>query len=107
MRLRYHRASPFVRKVVVAADELGLLERIELMATRTRPPISPDLRDDNPLGKVPALITDDGTCLYDSAVICEYLDAVAPTPRLFPPPGPPRWEALRLAALGDGMIGTL
>ncbi len=107
MRLRYHPASPFVRKVVVAASELALLDRIELVATRTRPPLSPDLGDDNPLGKVPALVTDDGTRLYDSGVICEYLDWLAGDRHLFPPPGPARWEALRLATLGDGMIGTL
>jgi len=56
------------------------------------------------LSKVPTLITDDGVCLYDSPVICEYLDSIGDAPKLFPAPGPARWKALCQQALGDGIL---
>src|SRR5476651_2845354 len=58
----------------------------------------------NPLSKVPTLVLDDGTSLYDSPVICEYLDSIGSAPKLFPPPGPARWKALTQEALGDGIL---
>ena len=103
MRLRYSPTSPYVRKVLVTAIELGLAEGIERVPTDTLDPMS-GLSDDNPLGKVPALILEDGEVLYDSPVVCEYLDSLHEGPKLFPPSGPERWRALRRQALGDGIL---
>jgi glutathione S-transferase len=103
VKLRYSSTSPFVRKVSVTALEKGLAERIERVPTNPWDPAT-DLSTDNPLAKVPALLLDDGTALYDSVVICEYLDSLAESPRLFPVPGPYRWDALRRHALANGML---
>ncbi len=103
MKLRHSPSSPFVRKVMVAAAETGNGDRIEIIPTNTRDPNS-DLAKDNPLAKIPALITDGGEKLYDSAVICEYLDSLHDGARLLPPAGEARWRALRLQALGDGIL---
>jgi glutathione S-transferase len=100
MKLRYSTTSPFVRKAHVLAIETGQIDRIELVKTA---PADPDLGKNNPLQKVPALELDDGTSLYDSRVICEYLDAQAGG-KFFPPAGPARWTALRRQALADGMM---
>ena len=102
MQLRYLRTSPYVRKVMVCAHELGLADRIETIDTRPQED-EESLCEHNPLSKVPALITDDGEVLYDSPVVCEYLDALAGN-RLFPPSGPARWTALRRHALADGIL---
>ena len=104
MELRYSPTSPFVRKVMATAIETGTVGRIEKNTTKTS---DPELSTDNPLGKVPALVTDDGKKLYDSRVICEYLDSLNDGPALFPAPGPARWTALRLQALGDGIMDAL
>ncbi len=103
MKLRYSTTSPYVRKVSVTALELGLDGRIERVPTNTMDPKS-DHAADNPLGKVPALITDDGEKLYDSPVICEYLDSLHGGDPLFPAAGAARWRALRLQALADGIL---
>jgi glutathione S-transferase len=104
MRLRYSPTSPFVRKVMVVAFETGLVERIERIPTSVAPTTPNDeVARENPLVKVPALTTDDGIVLYDSPVICEYLDTLAGT-KLFPASGKPRWLALRQQALGDGIL---
>jgi glutathione S-transferase len=100
MKLRYSTTSPFVRKVHVLALETGQIDKIELLKTVTT---DPDLGRDNPLQKVPAMEMDDGSSLYDSRVICEYLDAHAGG-KFFPPAGPARWTALRRQALADGMM---
>lgn len=103
MRIYYSPASPFVRKVTVCAAELGLtLEHLPAAAH----PINRDHRivADNPLGQVPTLFTDDGHVLYDSRVICEYLDTLAGGGRLFPAPGPARWRALTEQSLADGLL---
>ena len=89
MLLRFAATSPYVRKVLVTAIETGLEARIDKMPTA--PGSDEDsLAEHNPLGKVPALVLDDGTALYDSPVICEYLDSLHDGPRLVPPEGPPR-----------------
>ena len=102
MKLYYSATSPFVRKVVVTAIEAGLDGQV------TRVPTNPwqnpaDLVHDNPLSKVPCLVTDDGLALFDSPVICEYLDNVGGG-TMVPPAGPARWKALRLQAIGDGLM---
>ncbi|HEX5455401.1 MAG TPA: glutathione S-transferase [Stellaceae bacterium] len=108
MKLRYAAASPFVRKVMVVAHELGLTGRIELVSTSVSPvETNAVLAADNPLMKVPALTADDGQVLFDSPVICEYLDTVAGGSRFFPASGPARWTALRQQALGDGILDAL
>jgi len=105
MKLWYSPPSPFARKVRVAAIELGLGERIELVLTPVMPTEpNPTLIAQNPLVKLPTLEADDGTVLYDSRTICEYLDALAGGGRLFPASGPARWDALRRQALGDGIM---
>jgi len=105
MLLHSNPASPFVRKVMAVAIETGLLERLELVR-RLVSPVAPaaELTADNPLGKIPCLVTEDGSPLYDSRVICEYLDSLHHGPRMFPPSGPARWTALRRQALADGIM---
>jgi len=97
-------ASPFVRKVMVVAHELGLADQIEVRVSAAHP-VERDRRiqEFNPLAKVPAACSADGVLLYDSRVICEYLDAQAGG-MLFPPAGPERWTALRRQALADGSL---
>lgn len=105
MKLHHNTASPFIRKVMAVAIETGLDQRLELVncaVTPVKP--SDDLNRTNPLGKVPALILDDGSTLFDSRVICEYLDTLHEGQRLFPTQGPARWTALRRQALADGIM---
>lgn len=108
MRLHWSSRSPFVRKVMVVAHERGLAERIERLPTvvaLTQPDLA--LLPRNPLGKIPTLVLQDGATLYDSLVICEYLDGLGSGPSLFPPAGPARIEALRRHALGNGFMDML
>jgi glutathione S-transferase len=108
MKLRHTPRSPFVRKVLVVAHEQGLAGRIELVPTSLSPLQGNDaLALENPLMKVPSLATDDGQTLFDSPVICEYLDEMASGRKLFPPAGPARWSALRQQALGDGILDAI
>lgn len=102
MKLSYSTTSPYVRKVMVSAIELGLMDRIELEAHNVWAPDA-TISTVNPLGKVPALTLDDGYVLYDSPVICEYLDELVPAVVLFPSPGKARWKALHFQALADGI----
>jgi glutathione S-transferase len=104
MRTHVNAASPFARKVRIVARETGLIARIEEIDT-TVSPIAPntELAAANPLIKIPALILDDGSTLYDSRVICEYLDSLAGH-RLFPQDGAERWQALCLQSLCDGIL---
>ena len=108
MKLFWSPRSPFVRKVMVCAHELGVANRIEkIYALVSMSKANPDVLKVNPVGRIPALIAEDGTVLYDSHVICEYLDAVYGESRLFPKETPRRWVVLRRLALGDGMLETL
>ena len=102
----YHTpTSPFVRKVLVAAHELGLANRIETRFLRPMPTrAEPTLSAANPLSKIPALLLDDGSALYDSGVICDYLDTLHAGPRLVPASGPARFRVLRQQALCDGIL---
>ncbi len=101
MKLYFSHASPYARKVRMTALEAGLLDRITLEVTDAWS-ATKGLPDDNPLCKVPTLVLDDGAPLFDSPVICEYLDHLGGG-SLFPPAGPARWQALRFQALGDGL----
>jgi glutathione S-transferase len=103
VKIYYSGTSPYVRKVMVCAILRGLDGRIEKHASN--PHASPaDLLSDNPLSRVPCLVTDEGLALFDSPVICEYLDSIGDAPKLFPPAGPARWTALKLQAMGDGIL---
>lgn len=105
MKLRYAPTSPYVRKVMITAIETGLADRIEKVPSSVMPTKPNDeVARENPLVKIPALTTDDGMVLYDSPVICEYLDSLHDGPKLFPASGEKRWVALRQQALGDGIL---
>lgn len=104
LTLLYQSHSPYARKVLVCAHELGLAGRLEVVHHET----SPTNRNDavfaqNPLGKVPVLLTQDAGALFDSVVICDYLDRFVGAGRLIPRDGPARYEALRLQALAQGL----
>lgn len=101
MILRYSAASPYARKIRIAAELLGLSSRIEIVAASTADP-NDTLRRQNPLGKIPTLLLEDGSALYDSRVIAEYLDHLGGG-KLIPADPSQRFDALRLQALGDGV----
>jgi glutathione S-transferase len=103
MQLYHSPTSPYVRKVVVTAIELGIRDRIEVRPTNVWDP-SCKVGEVNPLGRIPVLVGSDGEVLYDSPVICEYLDAVYGGGRLLAGGGAERWRTLRLQALGDGLL---
>lgn len=103
MRLRVTSASPFSRKVRVTVLELGLQARVEIVPTTLRTRYEA-FWDENPLARVPVLVTDDGEAFADSHVICEYLDAVHGGHRLLPAQGMDRWRSLALAAMAGGMV---
>lgn len=100
--LRSSPASPFGRKVRIAAHHLGLIDRIEIVAADTTDP-NDVLREQNPLGKIPALILEDGTVLYDSRVILEYLDHLAGGDKIIPADPATRYPVLAAQALADGI----
>lgn len=102
LTLRTSPASPFGRKCHIAAIEVGLEDRLVIQVTAPSDPAS-GLWSQNPLAKVPTLLLDDGAALFDSRVICEYLDSLHSDPTLFPAEEEARWTALRLQALADGI----
>jgi len=107
MQLHWSPKSPYVRKVMICAHELQLVDQLELVrsvAAMLKPNAA--LMQVNPLSKIPALVLDDGRTLFDSVVICEYLDSLAGG-ALFPQDGAARWAALRWHALGDGLLDAL
>ena len=101
MKLTTSPNSPYVRKAMACAIQRGIDGRIEAWADAGKDPALPS---HNPLSKIPTLVTDDGMSLYDSPVVCEYLDSIGDAPKLFPAAGPARWNALRQQALGDGIM---
>lgn len=108
MKLHWSSRSPFVRKVMVLAHETGTIGRFDcprMAVAMTR--AVPELMRDNPLSKIPTLVLDDGSPLYDSAIICEYLDTLHDGPKMFPVEGKARFTALRRQALADGMLDLL
>lgn len=105
MKLFHSPPSPYARKVRVAVRELGLADRVEEIAVAVAPhKPNADYGQINPLMKVPALETDDGMVLFNSPVLCEYLDVLAGGDRLIPAQGKQRWETLRRQALADGVL---
>lgn len=105
MLLRHSHTSPFVRKVTVLLHEAGLADRVALQTVDGWS--EPDqLTVDNPLSMVPTLVLDDGSALYDSPVICEYLDQLHAGPRMIPDVGDARWQVLREQALADGILDS-
>lgn len=103
LTLRSSPPSPFGRKVLIAASVLGLADTIVFEQADTTDETD-TLRQQNPLGKVPTLILEDGRVLYDSRVIVEYLDMLAGGGRIIPTETRARFEALRCAALADGIL---
>jgi glutathione S-transferase len=103
MKLLSSLLSPYVRKVRIAAAMKGLADQIDLVPIDTNIPNNPEINRANPLAKVPALLVN-GSAIYDSHVICEYLDGLAPAPRLFPVDAEARIKTLTLAALADGIL---
>ncbi len=105
MQLYYSPTSPYVRKVMVLLHETGLLDRVTL-TTATVTPITndPAVAAHNPLTKVPTLTLDDGSDLYDSRVICEYLDTLHHGTPMIPDGGEARWRVLRVQATADGLL---
>jgi glutathione S-transferase len=103
LTLRTSFSSPFGRKPRIAVGLLGLDDRVKVESASTQEPEDP-LRKQNPLGKVPVLILDDGTALFDSPVILEYLDVLAGGGRIVPKDAKARFDALRLEALADGLL---
>ncbi|MFL5283535.1 MAG: glutathione S-transferase family protein [Rhodopila sp.] len=107
MTLHWSPRSPYVRKVMIAIHEMGLQGRIRIVRTvvgGTTP--HRELMTINPLGKIPTLELPDGTAIYDSPVIIEYLDTLHQGPKLYPLPWPQRLTSLRRHALGQGMLDT-
>ena len=102
MILRSSSASPFARKVRIAAAVLDLAKLIEVVPADTSDPADA-LRVQNPLGKIPTLVLADGKSIFDSRVILEYLDHLAGGNRIIPT-GPTRFDVLTFAALADGVI---
>jgi glutathione S-transferase len=103
MKLFYSPASPYVRKVMACAIARAIDAQIERIPTNPHAS-PPELLAANPLSKVPCLVTDDGLALFDSPVICEYLDTLGATAPLFPPAGGPRLRVLKYQAMADGVL---
>jgi glutathione S-transferase len=108
MLLHWSPRSPFVRKVMIAAHELGVTPRLRTVRTLVASATpNLELMRRNPQSRLPTLELGDGTVLYDSRVICEYFDSLHDGAALFPKTPRERWIALRRQALGDGMLDTL
>ncbi len=104
MKIFYSPLSPYVRKCMVVALELGLTDRIEKINGAANPITrDPAIVAKNPLGKVPTFIAEDGTALYDSRVICEYLNELGKG-TLIPASGSARWQVMTEQSLGDGIL---
>jgi glutathione S-transferase len=108
LTLHWSPLSPFVRKVMCCVHELGLESRVRCIRTKVASQV-PNLAliADNPLIRIPTLVLENGQALFDSVVICEYLDSLGADASLYPAGGEARWQALRWQALGDGLCDTL
>lgn len=105
LRLYFSPASPYVRKVMVAAHEKGVADQVEKLPSKAWPTDRDQtIVRDNPSGKVPTALLDDGSPLFDSRVICAYVDTMAGEPSLYPASGPARFRILTLEALADSIL---
>lgn len=102
-RLLHSPTSPYARKVRVCLIEKGVEDQVVLVAVNPLGDDTGELRRSNPLGKVPALVIDDGRVIIDSPIICEWLDAIAPEPRLIPINLDGRLDVLTRQAIADGV----
>lgn len=114
MKLYWTPASPFVRKVMVAAIELGLDQRIEIRPTYwphnwgfQTVELEPDFMAANPVARIPTLVTDDGVALVESNLICEHLQSLNEAKPLLPKTGTARWQALRVLGIADGALEAM
>lgn len=114
MKLFWTPASPFVRKVMIAAVELGVDGRIEILPTfwphawgDSTVAFDPAFVAANPVGRIPTLVTDDGVAIPESNWICDHLQSLVATPALLPATGPARWRCLRLLAVADGALEAM
>jgi glutathione S-transferase len=108
MKLYWSSRSPFVRKVMATAHEVGVATGIRterVVVGASNPNV--EVMAVNPLNKIPTLVLDDGTVFYDSRVICEYFDTLHAGRKLFPPDPGARFVALRRQALGDGLMEVI
>jgi glutathione S-transferase len=108
MKLHWSPKSPYVRKVMIAAHELGLdgrIERVRSVAAMGVP--NPAIMIDNPLSKIPTLVAEDGQAIFGSQTICDYLDELTGGGQLCPPNGSARWTMLTWQSLGDGLLDIL
>lgn len=103
MQLLVSPTSPYARKARVVLREKGLEHRVEEIFVNPHQDPA-ELLQQNRLGKIPVLVRDDGSALYDSPVVCEYLDSLEPAPVLVPATGEARWTVLRAQALADGIL---
>ncbi len=105
MKLWYSQSSPFVRKVMIVAHETGLADKIKIVSANTSPVArNADLAKDNPVGKIPAMQLEDGSVMFDSRVICAWLDSQHAGKRLAPRSGPKRFADMTLEAMGDAIM---
>jgi glutathione S-transferase len=108
MKLHWSPKSPYVRKVMVVAHELGLADRLTLQrSVAMMSACNPAIMADSPLNKIPVLVRDDGEALVDSRVIAEYFTSLAPGQTLLPASGPERWWVLGEQAMADGLLDLL
>jgi glutathione S-transferase len=114
MKLFWTPASPFVRKVMVSAIELGLRDHIEIHRTywphqwgsRTID-FDPKFITANPIGRIPTLVTETGVAIPESNWICDYLDSLGESRRLLPSHGELRWKCIRMLAVADGGLEAM
>ena len=114
MKLYWTPASPFVRKVMAVAIELGLDQRIEIRPTYwphtwgfQTIEFEPDFVAANPVGRIPTLVTDDGVAIVESNLICDYLQSLNEAKPLLPKSGTARWQALRILGIADGALEAM
>ncbi|AHK43176.1 MULTISPECIES: glutathione S-transferase [Ensifer] len=104
MILYYQTHSPFARKALVFAHEVGIAERLEVIHHETSPTLrNEEVHAENPLGKVPVLLRPEDAAIFDSDVICAYFDTLHDSRKLIPESGEARWHALRLQAVAQGL----
>jgi glutathione S-transferase len=107
MKLLYQTHSPTARKCLVLSHEVGIAERIEVVHHETSPTRrNEQVFAENPLGQVPVLLRPGLPSLFDSDVICAYLDTLHTGRKLIPPEGEARWQALRIQAIAQGLSNT-